>query len=72
MSLNFIFSVAPVDSVGEEGIQLPTWAIIVLAVAFSLLLILIIALIIIFCCCVSRREKKGINSPYKFLWGLNL
>ncbi|XP_021510618.1 immunoglobulin superfamily member 5 isoform X2 [Meriones unguiculatus] len=46
------------DSVGEEGTQLPTWAIILLAVAFSLLLILIIALIIIFCCCVSRREKK--------------
>ncbi|XP_055470807.1 immunoglobulin superfamily member 5 [Psammomys obesus] len=46
------------DSVGEEGPQLPTWAIILLAVAFSLLLILIIALIIIFCCCVSRREKK--------------
>ncbi|XP_051006266.1 immunoglobulin superfamily member 5 isoform X1 [Acomys russatus] len=46
------------DSVGEEGASLPTWAIALLAVAFSLLLILIIALIIIFCCCVSRTEKK--------------
>lgn len=47
------------DSIGGEGQALPTWAIILLAVAFSLLLILIIALIIIFCCrCVSRREKE--------------
>lgn len=47
------------DSIGGEGPALPTWAIILLAVAFSLLLILIIVLIIIFCCCcVSRREKE--------------
>ncbi|EDL03675.1 immunoglobulin superfamily member 5 isoform X4 [Mus musculus] len=47
------------DSIGEEGPALPTWAIILLAVAFSLLLILIIVLIIIFCCCcASRREKE--------------
>uniref|UniRef100_H0WYD2 Immunoglobulin superfamily member 5 n=1 Tax=Otolemur garnettii TaxID=30611 RepID=H0WYD2_OTOGA len=33
--------------------SLPTWAIILLAVSFSLLLILIIILIIIFCCCCA-------------------
>ncbi|XP_045140765.1 immunoglobulin superfamily member 5 isoform X2 [Echinops telfairi] len=39
--------------------SLPTWAIILLAVSFSLLLILIIILIIIFCCCcVSREDNK--------------
>lgn len=48
------------DSIGEEGTSLPTWAIVLLAVAFSLLLILIIALIIVFCCCgISRREKEA-------------
>ncbi|XP_075399474.1 immunoglobulin superfamily member 5 [Tenrec ecaudatus] len=42
-----------------NGSSLPTWAIILLAVSFSLLLILIIILIIIFCCCcVSRKDKK--------------
>ncbi|CAO2632527.1 Immunoglobulin superfamily member 5, partial [Lemmus lemmus] len=49
------------DSIGEEGSSLPTWAIVVMAVAFSLLLILIIVLIVVFCCCgISRREKEGI------------
>ncbi|KAF6384853.1 immunoglobulin superfamily member 5 [Rhinolophus ferrumequinum] len=45
--------------IDESGTSLPTWAIVLLAVSFSLLLILIIVLIIIFCCCcVSGREKK--------------
>uniref|UniRef100_A0A8C2QJQ4 Immunoglobulin superfamily, member 5 n=1 Tax=Cricetulus griseus TaxID=10029 RepID=A0A8C2QJQ4_CRIGR len=43
----------------STGSSLPTWAIVLLAVAFSLLLILIITLIVIFCCCdVCRREKE--------------
>ncbi|XP_026633358.1 immunoglobulin superfamily member 5 isoform X1 [Microtus ochrogaster] len=47
------------DSIGEEGSSLPTWAIVLLAVGFSLLLILIIVLIVVFCCCgISRREKE--------------
>ncbi|XP_031220683.1 immunoglobulin superfamily member 5 isoform X1 [Mastomys coucha] len=59
LTVNLTVVPPPPDSVGEEGPVLPTWAIILLAVAFSLLLILIIALIIIFCCCcVSRKEKE--------------
>ncbi|CAH6792604.1 immunoglobulin superfamily member 5 isoform X1 [Phodopus roborovskii] len=43
----------------STGSSLPTWAIALLAVAFSLLLILITALIIVCCCCgVCRREKE--------------
>ncbi|XP_037687408.1 immunoglobulin superfamily member 5 isoform X4 [Choloepus didactylus] len=46
-------------SIDNPGNSLPTWAIILLAVSFSLLLILIIVLIIICCCCcVSGREEK--------------
>ncbi|XP_073087428.1 immunoglobulin superfamily member 5 isoform X11 [Manis javanica] len=46
-------------SIDKPGTSLPTWAIILLAVSFSLLFILIIVLIIIFCCCcVSGRENK--------------
>ncbi|XP_053421139.1 immunoglobulin superfamily member 5 [Nycticebus coucang] len=49
----------PPESIDKTGTSLPTWAIILLAVSFSLLLILIIVLIIIFCCCcVSGRESK--------------
>ncbi|XP_004631831.1 immunoglobulin superfamily member 5 isoform X3 [Octodon degus] len=47
------------DSIDKQDTSLPTWAIVLLAVSFSLLLILIIVLIIIFCCCcVSGKEKK--------------
>ncbi|XP_015095331.1 immunoglobulin superfamily member 5 isoform X2 [Vicugna pacos] len=47
-------------SIDKPEASLPTWAIILLAVSFSLLLILIIVLIIIFCCCcASRNEKEG-------------
>ncbi|XP_042637549.1 immunoglobulin superfamily member 5 [Orycteropus afer afer] len=46
-------------NIDKPGTSLPTWAIILLGVSFSLLLILIIVLIIIFfCCCVSRRKEK--------------
>ncbi|NP_001171357.1 immunoglobulin superfamily member 5 isoform 1 precursor [Mus musculus] len=59
LTVNLTVVQPPPDSIGEEGPALPTWAIILLAVAFSLLLILIIVLIIIFCCCcASRREKE--------------
>lgn len=59
LTVNLTVVQPPPDSIGGEGQALPTWAIILLAVAFSLLLILIIALIIIFCCCcVSRKEKE--------------
>ncbi|XP_052014386.1 immunoglobulin superfamily member 5 [Apodemus sylvaticus] len=58
-SLTVNLTVVQSLSEGKEGPALPTWAIILLAVAFSLLLILIIALIIIFCCCWDcRREKE--------------
>ncbi|KAL1789069.1 immunoglobulin superfamily member 5 isoform X3 [Sigmodon hispidus] len=50
------------DRIGEEGASLPTWAIVLLAVAFSLLLILIIALIIVFCCCGTCRGEKEESS----------
>uniref|UniRef100_A0A8C5JXU2 Immunoglobulin superfamily, member 5 n=1 Tax=Jaculus jaculus TaxID=51337 RepID=A0A8C5JXU2_JACJA len=47
------------DSIDQSGSALPTWAIVLLAVSFSLLLVLIIVLVVIFCCCcVSEREKK--------------
>ncbi|XP_016076623.1 PREDICTED: immunoglobulin superfamily member 5 [Miniopterus natalensis] len=47
-----------VGSVDKPGSSLPTWAIVLLAVSFSLLFILTVVLIIIFGChCVSRREK---------------
>lgn len=58
LTVNLTVVQPPPDSVGGEGPALPTWAIILLAVAFSLLFILIIALIIFCCCCVSRREKE--------------
>ncbi|XP_040606328.1 immunoglobulin superfamily member 5 isoform X2 [Mesocricetus auratus] len=48
-----------VQVVESTGSSLPTWAIVLLAVAFSLLLILVIALVVVFCCCgVCRREKE--------------
>ncbi|KAK2494908.1 hypothetical protein MC885_012716 [Smutsia gigantea] len=48
-----------IGSIDKPGTSLPTWAIILLAVSFSLLFILILVLIIIFCCCcVSGRENK--------------
>ncbi|XP_020043068.2 immunoglobulin superfamily member 5 isoform X1 [Castor canadensis] len=47
------------DSIDRSDAALPTWAIILLAVSFSLLLILIIVLIIIFCCCcVSGKNQQ--------------
>lgn len=56
----FLFSFDLLGGIDTQGASLPTWAIVLLAVSFSLLLILIIVLIIIFCCCcVSRKEKKG-------------
>uniref|UniRef100_A0A8C5JY15 Immunoglobulin superfamily member 5 n=1 Tax=Jaculus jaculus TaxID=51337 RepID=A0A8C5JY15_JACJA len=49
----------PPNSIDQSGSALPTWAIVLLAVSFSLLLVLIIVLVVIFCCCcVSEREKK--------------
>ncbi|XP_049641577.1 immunoglobulin superfamily member 5 [Suncus etruscus] len=53
-----------VSSLGDDsGQALPTWAIALLAVSFSLLLILIIVLVVLYCCYYpSRREKKG-NLP---------
>lgn len=49
----------PPPVVESTGSSLPTWAIVLLAVAFSLLLILVIALVVVFCCCgVCRREKE--------------
>ncbi|XP_037065502.1 immunoglobulin superfamily member 5 isoform X1 [Peromyscus leucopus] len=60
LTVNLTVVQPPPDNIGEEGTSLPTWAIVLLAVAFSLLLILIIALIIVFCCCgISRREKEA-------------
>lgn len=52
-------------SVDQLGASLPTWAIVLLAVSFSLLFILIIVLIVIFCCCVSRKEKTESSSLRK-------
>ncbi|XP_005885743.1 PREDICTED: immunoglobulin superfamily member 5 isoform X3 [Myotis brandtii] len=52
-------------SVDKLGASLPTWAIALLAVSFSLLFILIVVLIVIFCCCVSRREKTESSSLRK-------
>ncbi|XP_059542475.1 immunoglobulin superfamily member 5 isoform X2 [Myotis daubentonii] len=49
----------------HSGASLPTWAIALLAVSFSLLFILIVVLIVIFCCCVSRREKTESSSLRK-------
>ncbi|XP_003800695.1 immunoglobulin superfamily member 5 isoform X1 [Otolemur garnettii] len=52
-------TVVPPPPESIDKASLPTWAIILLAVSFSLLLILIIILIIIFCCCcASGRENK--------------
>ncbi|KAH0513563.1 Immunoglobulin superfamily member 5 [Microtus ochrogaster] len=59
LTVNLTVVQPPPDSIGEEGSSLPTWAIVLLAVGFSLLLILIIVLIVVFCCCgISRREKE--------------
>lgn len=61
-------TVAPphLGSIDKLGASLPTWAIALLAVSFSLLFILIIVLIVIFCCCcVSRREKTESSSLRK-------
>ncbi|KAM5281191.1 immunoglobulin superfamily member 5, partial [Ctenodactylus gundi] len=59
VTVNLTVVQPPPDSLDTRGPSLPTWAIVLLAVSFSLLLILIIVLIIIFCCCcVSKREKK--------------
>ncbi|XP_036207470.1 immunoglobulin superfamily member 5 isoform X1 [Myotis myotis] len=52
-------------SIDKLGSSLPTWAIALLAVSFSLLFILIVVLIVIFCCCVSRREKTESSSLRK-------
>ncbi|KAK7812274.1 hypothetical protein U0070_024428, partial [Myodes glareolus] len=61
VTVNLTVTQPPPDSIGEEGSSLPTWAIVLMAVAFSLILILIIVLIVVFCCCgISRREKEGI------------
>ncbi|XP_006886831.1 PREDICTED: immunoglobulin superfamily member 5 [Elephantulus edwardii] len=58
-TVNLTVIAPPLGNIDKPGTSLPTWAIILLAVSFSLLLILIIVLIIIFCCCcVSRREEK--------------
>ncbi|XP_046503926.1 immunoglobulin superfamily member 5-like isoform X1 [Equus quagga] len=60
VTVNLTVVQPPVGSLDKPGASLPTWAIALLAVSFSLLLILIIVLIIIFCCCrVPGREKKG-------------
>ncbi|XP_029796489.1 immunoglobulin superfamily member 5 [Suricata suricatta] len=59
VTVNLTVVQPPLANIDKAGTSLPTWAIILLAVSFSLLLILIIVLItIICCCCVSRREKK--------------
>ncbi|XP_015396726.1 immunoglobulin superfamily member 5 [Panthera tigris] len=59
VTVNLTVVQPPLGSIDKAGTSLPTWAIILLAVSFSLLLILIIVLIIIICCCcVSGREKK--------------
>ncbi|MEJ1282918.1 immunoglobulin superfamily member 5 [Cricetulus griseus] len=59
LTVNLTVVQPPPESTGSS---LPTWAIVLLAVAFSLLLILIITLIVIFCCCdVCRREKEGFS-----------
>ncbi|XP_062935188.1 immunoglobulin superfamily member 5 [Cynocephalus volans] len=59
VTVNLTVVQSPLGNIDKPGTSLPTWAIVLLAVSFSLLLILIIVLIIIFCCCcVSGREKK--------------
>ncbi|XP_073087421.1 immunoglobulin superfamily member 5 isoform X2 [Manis javanica] len=59
VTVNLTVVQPPLGSIDKPGTSLPTWAIILLAVSFSLLFILIIVLIIIFCCCcVSGRENK--------------
>ncbi|XP_019601305.2 immunoglobulin superfamily member 5 [Rhinolophus sinicus] len=59
VTVNLTVLPSHLGDIDESGPSLPTWAIVLLAVSFSLLLILIIVLIIIFCCCcVSGREKK--------------
>uniref|UniRef100_A0A8C9AJI8 Immunoglobulin superfamily member 5 n=1 Tax=Prolemur simus TaxID=1328070 RepID=A0A8C9AJI8_PROSS len=59
-SVNLTVVQPSLGSIDNPDTSLPTWAIVLLAVSFSLLLILIIVLIIIFCCCcVSGREEKG-------------
>ncbi|KAL1789068.1 immunoglobulin superfamily member 5 isoform X1 [Sigmodon hispidus] len=62
LTVNLTVVQPPPDRIGEEGASLPTWAIVLLAVAFSLLLILIIALIIVFCCCGTCRGEKEESS----------
>ncbi|XP_036898882.1 immunoglobulin superfamily member 5 [Sturnira hondurensis] len=58
-SLTINLTVVPSGRVEEAGTALPTWAIVLLAVLFSLLFILIIVLIVIVCCCcVSRKQGK--------------
>ncbi|XP_015095329.1 immunoglobulin superfamily member 5 isoform X1 [Vicugna pacos] len=60
VTVNLTVVQPPLGSIDKPEASLPTWAIILLAVSFSLLLILIIVLIIIFCCCcASRNEKEG-------------
>ncbi|XP_019511310.1 PREDICTED: immunoglobulin superfamily member 5 isoform X2 [Hipposideros armiger] len=59
VTVNLTVLPSPLGDNDEPGAPLPTWAIVLLAVSFSLLFILIIVLIIIFCCCcVSGKEKK--------------
>ncbi|XP_012495562.1 PREDICTED: immunoglobulin superfamily member 5 isoform X1 [Propithecus coquereli] len=58
-SVNLTVVQPALGSIDNPDTSLPTWAIVLLAVSFSLLLILIIVLIIIFCCCCDfGREKK--------------
>ncbi|XP_037687407.1 immunoglobulin superfamily member 5 isoform X3 [Choloepus didactylus] len=73
VTVNLTVIQPPVGSIDNPGNSLPTWAIILLAVSFSLLLILIIVLIIICCCCcVSGREEKesGYQSKLRDLLSL--
>uniref|UniRef100_A0A2K6ETR6 Immunoglobulin superfamily member 5 n=1 Tax=Propithecus coquereli TaxID=379532 RepID=A0A2K6ETR6_PROCO len=59
-SVNLTVVQPALGNIDNPDTSLPTWAIVLLAVSFSLLLILIIVLIIIFCCCCDfGREKKG-------------
>ncbi|KAM4889450.1 immunoglobulin superfamily member 5 [Thomomys bottae] len=59
VTVNLTVVPPPPDAIDKPGSALPTWAIALLAVSFSLLLILIVVLIIIFCCCcVSGKDTK--------------